>query len=84
MLTAVVENTNLYSVQKDGKSAETHNPFWKAVQPKAATDEKMAVKSVDARKKARKEPSQEIKMDPVGQWPVKTDISGRFALCTTG
>ena len=49
-----------------------------------STEEKMAVKSVDARKKAHKGPSQEIKMDAVGHWPAKTEKRGRCALCTTG
>ena len=49
-----------------------------------STEEKMAAKSVGARKKARKGPSQEVKLDAVCHWPVKTEKRGRCAHCTTG
>ena len=49
-----------------------------------STDEQLRVKSVIAKKKARKGPSNDVKMDAVGHWPVKTDKRGRCALCTTG
>jgi Transposase IS4 len=49
-----------------------------------SVEKNVSANSVIARKKARKGPSAEVKMDAVGHWPVKSDKRGRCALCTTG